>query len=584
MSEDITFEGGGGRHLAKARLTAVLVHGMGASPEWWAPIVAVLEHAGIAARPLTMPSLERAGPEAWCDEVLSQLGDEPVILMGHSLGAAVCMEAARCQPVGCLILLACPPFHPDFSPPPPPDTGLCLTATARVGRFLRRACANAAQVAADAVHFVGAADPWIPVAQARRLPFPLVVIPRANHGLNKSATFTTQLLRHVLSTRLAAEYLDPGVRLDYLGHFSRTSESGLAGELARLGLGEHAPAPARLDLEVTTRCQLKCQACARTMNADGTRDQAGSPRSRRREEAELSERIASSAPPHVGGYAVNGTDMPEPLFIKTLDQMPWVGEMFFVGLGEPLLHPRLPEFTRFAAQRGIRVRLVTNGLLAAPETLAQLRDAGLSEVTFSLDSTDEAVFRKLRGNAPLKMVLAHFRSVPASLRKSIFTTLSVANAGSLGGLVDLAADEGLPAIAVSDLNFAGNQFRSLARNDCAALLEAGLAHARKRNVLIIGPHFHETPELVRALRRSRVRTAADLTRRSAQHRHCLAPWRVAVISAEGKLSPCNCAPLTLAGSLQEQPFAELWNGEGMKTWRRGMLDGASVDCLGCPRY
>jgi len=550
MNDNMASAGGGGGRLPQARLTAVLVHGMGARPEWWAPIVPVLARAGIAARPLAMPSLERSGPEAWCDTVLSQLGDEPVVLMGHSLGAAVCMEVARCKPVGCLILLACPPFHPDFSPPPPPDTGLSLTATARVGRFLRRACANAPQIAAEAAHFVGAADPWVPVEQARRLPFPLVVVPRANHGLNQSATFTTQLLRHVLASRLAAEHLDPGVRLDYLGRASSSSTADATEGLARLRLGEHAPSPARLDLEVTMRCQLKCQACARTMNASRGRD----------------------------------TDMPEALFTMTLDQMPWVGEMFFVGLGEPLLHPQLPAFTRLAAQRGIRVRLVSNGLLATAETLARLRDTGLSEVTFSLDATDEAVFRKLRGNAPLQTVLEHFRSVPAGVRKSIFATLSAANAGALAGLVDLAADAGLPALAVSDLNFAGNQFRSLARTDCSAQLEAGLAHARKRNVLIIGPHFHETPELVRSLRRSRVRSAADLTRRSAQHRHCLAPWRVAVISAEGELSPCNCAPLTVAGSLQERPFNELWNGESMKAWRRRVLDGTSADCLGCPRY
>ena len=252
--------------------------------------------------------------------------------------------------------------------------------------------------------------------------------------------------------------------------------------------------------------------------------------------------------------------MPSSLFEKVLNELPLVEDLFFVGLGEPLLHPHLLSFTRLAARRDIRVRLVTNGLLAAPDTLARLRDAGLSEVTFSLDSTDEELFRKLRGNASLPTVLNNFRSVPAGLRKSIFTTLSADNAGALSGIVDLAAEQGLPAVAVSDLNFAENQSRSLAQNDCAALIEKGIALARERKVLLVGPHFHETPDVVRSYRHSLVRTAADLARRTSLHRHCLAPWRVAVMGADGSLMPCDCAPLAAVGNIRETPLTGFGTG------------------------
>jgi MoaA/NifB/PqqE/SkfB family radical SAM enzyme/predicted alpha/beta hydrolase family esterase len=537
----------------KARLTALLVHGMGASPSWWEPIVTALGRVGLAARPLVMPSLEEGGPEIWRDEVLAYIGNEPVILIGHSLGAAVCMEAARIKPVSGLVLLACPPFFSDFTPQPPPDTGLSVTAMARVARFLRAACANASQVATESVHFVGTADPWVPVEQARRLPFPLVVIPRAGHELNRSANLTAQLLRRVLSFRSAVERLEPGVRLDYLSRPFRGSAlhgSRKVPAVTGLELGECAPPPARLDIEVTTRCQLKCRACARTLN------------------------------PH----RVQITDLPSSLFEKLLNELPLVEELFFVGLGEPLLHPDLPSLAGLAARRGMRVRLVTNGLLATPDTLARLRDAGLSEVTFSLDSTDEELFRKLRGNALLPTVLINFRSVPAGLHKSIFTTLSADNAGALSGIVDLAAEQGLPAVAVSDLNFAENQSRSLAQNNCAALIEKGITRARERKVLLVGPHFHETPDVVRGYRRSLIRTAADLARRASLHRHCLAPWRVAVIGADGSLMPCDCAPLATVGKIRETPFDKLWNGEGMRAWRRRVLEGTSTDCLVCPRY
>jgi pimeloyl-ACP methyl ester carboxylesterase len=181
----------------KPHATALLVHGMGGSQSWWNPLLPVLERAGLAAIPLRLPSLEDAGPETWRDEVLAHIGKTPVVLIGHSLGAAVCLEAARMKPVERLVMLACPPFLPDFTPEPPPDTGLSAAAIERVGRFLRAACANARQIPAGSIHFVGSSDRWVPVVQARRLPFPLIVIPGAGHGLNRSIRLAGQLLRHL---------------------------------------------------------------------------------------------------------------------------------------------------------------------------------------------------------------------------------------------------------------------------------------------------------------------------------------------------------------------------------------------------
>lgn len=198
------------RHGVKGRLTVLLVHGMGAQAGWWSRIGAVLGRNGIESRALQLPCLELAGPEAWCDVVMAHSGEHPVILIGHSLGAAVCMEVARIRSVAALVLLACPPFFPDFRPPPPPRTGLSAAARARVARFLRKACAQATAMQIDTVHFVGTTDRWVPVEQAQRLPFPVVLIPRAGHELNRSTRFAAELLHHILSFRVAREHLDRG--------------------------------------------------------------------------------------------------------------------------------------------------------------------------------------------------------------------------------------------------------------------------------------------------------------------------------------------------------------------------------------
>lgn len=181
----------------KPRATALLVHGMGGGPSWWDPLLPALERAGLAALALHLPSLKDTGPETWRDEVLAHTGKTPVVLIGHSLGAAVCLEAARLKPVEYLVLLACPPFLPDFTPEPPPDTGLSAAAIKRVERFLRAACGNPRQISTGSIHFAGSSDRWVPVAQARRLPFPLVVIPGAGHSLNRSTRLADQLFQHL---------------------------------------------------------------------------------------------------------------------------------------------------------------------------------------------------------------------------------------------------------------------------------------------------------------------------------------------------------------------------------------------------
>ncbi|MBN1402503.1 MAG: radical SAM protein [Anaerolineae bacterium] len=54
--------------------------------------------------------------------------------------------------------------------------------------------------------------------------------------------------------------------------------------------------------------------------------------------------------------------------------------------GEPLLHPQLPEIVAFAAERGIKPIVLTNGALLTPELLRELKAAGLAGFTLHIDS------------------------------------------------------------------------------------------------------------------------------------------------------------------------------------------------------
>lgn len=68
----------------------------------------------------------------------------------------------------------------------------------------------------------------------------------------------------------------------------------------------------------------------------------------------------------------------------------------FVGLGEPLLHPRLPQMIEMAKRAGLYTEVSTNATLLTPMLGQALLDAGLDEIGFSLDSADEAEYERIR--------------------------------------------------------------------------------------------------------------------------------------------------------------------------------------------
>jgi MoaA/NifB/PqqE/SkfB family radical SAM enzyme len=521
------------------RLSALLIHGLGSRAAWWEPFLPSFRFLGIQPLPLEMPSLEASGPEAWVAR-LREHAKGVALTLGHSLGAAVALDAARAAAFDAVVLLGMPTINGAVAPEPPQDTGLSATALARVGRFIRRLNESPPALTAETVQVVADGDPHVVADCARKLPYPLHILPGAGHDLSRPSSVVAQVLGIVARLEVVRRACDPGARALSFAEFP-------ANPAAACQLNGEAPSPVRLDVEVTNRCQLACVRCARP------RYRAGSP----------------------------ALDLDFARFEAMLLAFPHLREVFFVGLGEPLLHPRLEEYVAVARQRDLRCKVVTNGLLATPDRLTRLRDCGLAEITFSLDTLDAGLFRQLRGGASVSTVLEHFRGVPAGLLRTVFVTVSKHNLDSLPALIDFAAEMKLAGLAMSDVNFPHNQADSLAAHGASGRLTELLRRAREHRLVMVGPRFHDVGLHPRALPHIRVQSPADLTERSEHHRHCLAPWRIVVLNADGSLSPCNCAPDVLIPA--ESPAA-VWNGNALRAWRQAMIAAQSPACLSCPRY
>ena len=101
------------------------------------------------------------------------------------------------------------------------------------------------------------------------------------------------------------------------------------------------------------------------------------------------------------------------------------GQLFsFHRLGEPLLHPKLLQYVRWASDRGLQPLISTNGLLLTEDLFLQLLDAGARNLQITLHTTASTkayglVARYLLANPAVQArltfmgnVLSHYDKVP----------------------------------------------------------------------------------------------------------------------------------------------------------------------------
>ncbi len=181
------------------------------------------------------------------------------------------------------------------------------------------------------------------------------------------------------------------------------SDSPLRQALQRYGLfTPHQTATRRwpigcISLEVTQRCNLDCTLCYLSEHSEAVRDVPLEEIFRRIDR--IAERYGANTDVQISG-------------------------------GDPTLrdHDELVQITAYIRQRGLRSSLFTNGILASRELLTRLRDAGLSDVAFHVDLTQERA--GYTSEADLNAIRLQYIERARGLGLSIFfnTTIFDANA------------------------------------------------------------------------------------------------------------------------------------------------------------
>jgi MoaA/NifB/PqqE/SkfB family radical SAM enzyme len=185
-------------------------------------------------------------------------------------------------------------------------------------------------------------------------------------------------------------------------------------------------------IELTTRCPLRCKMCCRE-----------------------------------GHHGMARKDMSLEDFRKILPHLRDVEAVVLEGWGESLLHPRLIDIIRLVKNEGTQVGFVTSGLPLTDDYVSELVQAGTDFIGFSLSGATAETHDSIRVNSHLPKLMDHIRRFQeikarqntAFPRLHIVYLLLKNNIGELPILISLAKDLGIGEIILIHLAFVSNDWQ-----------------------------------------------------------------------------------------------------------------------------
>ncbi|HTH98929.1 MAG TPA: radical SAM protein [Stellaceae bacterium] len=319
--------------------------------------------------------------------------------------------------------------------------------------------------------------------------------------------------------------------------------------------------PVCLYLEVTNRCNLLCTTCPRTY-----------------EELE---------PP---------ADMSWDLFTSIVDQLPDLQRAVLHGVGEPMLVKSLPRMVKYLKDRGVYVLFNTNGTVLNDKNGRALIEAGLDELRVSLDASNAASYKAIRGKNYFERILRNVRAFRELQeregherpRVSAWLTGLKETIAELPAFVQVASDIGVREVYLQRMVFLEEDSFGRARPDQAlyeqmSREEGGYLEEAERLAAAMGMSFSASgaaSEPGMSLKRRDDGTPWSMCRR---------PWTVMYITANGRALPCCIAPFSqrgyenyTLGDATQESLRAIWNGPAYASFREALQsDRPPQACASC---
>ncbi|MCX7625858.1 MAG: SPASM domain-containing protein [Candidatus Sumerlaeaceae bacterium] len=315
------------------------------------------------------------------------------------------------------------------------------------------------------------------------------------------------------------------------------------------GLQRVASYPHRMYVEVTDECNLRCPMCTQTV--------LSGPR----------KRIALET------------------FEKVRPLLRYMDLIHFTGCGETFLHPKLMEMLSAVPHDTCTVRIITNGILLDEATSRRLVELGLQELWVSIDGTDAATFEKIRGSKLFDKVINNVRTLTrirqelgrSRPRVALNFVAQRSNIEQLPDFVRMAKDLGANAVNVGFLQVYSRELLTESLYFYQELSDKFMAQAqqvaRELDIELYIPGFFRSPHFD-------LPQSARMTREALPPK-CVEPYGFVLVHADGSLGPC-CVNDTRLGSLSDNDFIALWNGDLYADFRRRVsTPEEDFDCKHC---
>jgi Fe-coproporphyrin III synthase len=283
--------------------------------------------------------------------------------------------------------------------------------------------------------------------------------------------------------------------------------------------------------------------------------------------------------------------------IETADLLPHLESFRALGTqwitlsgGEALLHDDLRGFLELLRGEGMRITLLSTGLLLKEK--AELVSELIDDVIVSLDGpreTHNAIRRVRDAYERMAEGIATLRSLCADIRVAARSTVQRNNFRELPRTVNAARELELNSISFLAVDATSTAFNHeegwTERNQARVLLAADevaeLSDLVNRMSVDYAQEFRsgfiqESPEKMRRIVRH-FRTA--LGQAEAIAPRCNAPWVSAVVESDGTVRPCFFHPVI--GNIYERPLADVVNGEAALRFRATLDIEKNEICRRC---
>ncbi len=179
--------------------------------------------------------------------------------------------------------------------------------------------------------------------------------------------------------------------------------------------------PSSVQIEITTKCNISCRLCLRTIDP----------------------------------VRIVDADMSLDLFKSIISQLQGkIQSISLVGLGEPMLHPEVFSMIRFVKENGIEVSLIDNFTLINREKSLALIESGLDFLYVSFDNVSKEAFEERRTGACFENVVENIklfvktkREVKAKKPAFLFkSTIAQGNFAEIPNLIKFAEELGADGI------------------------------------------------------------------------------------------------------------------------------------------